>query len=365
LTSSSRHLLILFVALALVPAAPATAAVTTKKSIWGPLTVGNQSQFPIYRDLGAGIYQTQLSWNGVAQNRPANPSDPSDPAYQWPAELDQVVAEAKRYGIKVSILLSGTPPWANGGRAPRWAPDQTQDFADFARAAARRYPTVHLWMIWGEPSRDENFMPFTPERRGKPLNSKQRRAPRRYAELLDAAYGQLKAQSRRNRVIGGNTFTTGDISPLNWIKNLRLRSGRPPRMDLYGHNPFSARKPDLKKPPLGFGFADFSDLDTLASWIDRYVGRKPNRKGTRLFLSEFFLPTDHKNYEFNFYVTRKTAAQWTTAALRIVRRWKRIYTFGWFSLYDDQPTPKGDEVNRGLLDYQGRKKPAYNAFRRG
>jgi hypothetical protein len=135
-------------------------------------------------------------------------------------------------------------------------------------------------------------------------------------------------------------------------------------MDLYGHNPFTRRKPDLRKPPLGHGFADFSDLDTLAQWLDRYLPQ-PNRRPLRLFLSEFLLPTGHTSAEFNFYVSRRTQAEWLSAALRIARRWKRIYTLGWYSLYDDPPTPAHDETKRGLLDYRGARKPAYFAFKRG
>jgi hypothetical protein len=51
--------------------------------------------------------------------------------------------------------------------------------------------------------------------------------------------------------------------------------------------------------------------------------------------------------------------------LKITRQSSRIYSLGWFSLYDDPPRSEGDEVNRGLLDYRGRKKPAYYAYRRG
>jgi hypothetical protein len=134
-------------------------------------------------------------------------------------------------------------------------------------------------------------------------------------------------------------------------------------MDMYGHNPFTPRRPDLSKPPLGHGFADFSDLKRLASWVDAGLGR--GRRPIRLFLSEFFVPTDHANHEFNFHVTRRTQADWVSAALRIVRHWSRIYTLGWFSLYDDPPRPAGDEVNRGLLDWRGRKKPSYFAYRSG
>jgi hypothetical protein len=215
-------------------------------------------------------------------------------------------------------------------------------------------------MVWGEPSRRDNFLPL-PRFEGT--------GPRRYARLLDAAYGALKGESRRNMVIGGNTFTTGDVSPKAFIRNLQLPGGRTPRMDMYGHNPFSAREPSLGKGPLGHGFADFSDLDTLARWIDRDLGRAPGGRRLPLFLSEFTVPTDHPNYEFNFWVTRETQARWLRSALRIARRWDRIYTLGWYSLYDEPPNgpngAQGDEVNRGLLDWRGGKKPAYRAFRRG
>ena len=337
---------------------------TTKKSIWGPVRVNGVSQFPIYRDLGAGIYQMTLNWSSISPTRPARPTDPADPAYRWPAVVDDALTEARRNGLRVAFLLQGTPRWANGGRDARWAPTRPSDYANFATAASLRYPSVRFWSIWGEPTRRANFMPLIHERRDRPLTRRMRRGPRTYARLLDSAYGALKRVNRRNVVIGGNSFVTGDVSPLNWLKNLRLPNGRRPRMDMYGHNPFSARRPNLRRPPLGHGFADFSDLDNLARWIDRYLGRPKGRR-LKLFLSEFFIPTDHFNEEFNFYVTRRTAASWLTAALRITRRSRRIYTLGWFSLYDDPPRASRDEVNRGLLTYRGRRKPAYSAFKRG
>jgi hypothetical protein len=353
----------------LVLAGSAHAAVSSKKAIWGPVTYQGASQFPIYHDLGAGIYETSLRWDDLTLGRPASPRDPADPAYRWPAGLDQAVAEAARYKIRVSVMLVGAPRWANGGRPSNWVPTRVEDFADFAAAAARRYPGVHLWMVWGEPSRQPNFMPLVPETRGKTkLNAAQAAAPRYYARLLDAAYGALKSVSRGNLVIGGNTFTVGDISPYNWIRYMKLPGGRSPRMDLFGHNPFTSRRPDLRKPPHGFGpdvnYSDFSDLDTFTFVLDRHL-RDPRGRRLRLFLSEFFLPTDHFNWEFPFYVSRATQASWLTSALRIVRRWSRIYTMGWFSLYDDPPRSDHREVNRGLIDRKSRRKPAYYAFKRG
>jgi hypothetical protein len=352
-------------ALALGGAASADAKPSVKKAIWGPVSVNGRSQFPIYRSLGAGIYEASLSWATVAPTRPGHPADPTDPAYRWPASLDYAVGQARKYGITVSVLLTGAPPWANGNRSSIWAPGHSRDFANFAAAASKRYPGVHRWMIWGEPSKASRFQPLV-KSTGRHISARQKRGPRLYARILDASYAALKHVSRHNIVIGGDTWTGGEVTPLNFIKSMRLPNGKRPRMDLYGHNPFTARSPDLRKGPIAHGYADFSDLDTLAGWLDRYGYRTPKKhRRLRLFLSELVIPTDHKNDEFNFWVDRATQASWLRAALRITRRSKRIATLGYLGLYDDPPRPEGWEVDRGLLDYQGHKKPAYRAYQRG
>ena len=329
---------LLVVLAVLIAAAPADAAVSRKKAIWGPVEVNGQSQFPIYADLGVGIYQTNLNWDTV---------EPRPGEYAWPAEIDTAIAEGAKYGIQVSLSVSGAPRWANGGRDRRYAPSKPGDFADFVTAAAKRYPAVHHWLIWGEPTKQSNFRPL-------------KGAAPRYARILDAAYGALKRVSRSNLVIGGNTFTVGTFTPQRWIETMRLPNGKPPRMDLFGHNPFSARRPNLKTEPLGRGYADFSDLDTLVGWLDRY-----QRKGLKLFLSEFTLPTGHANWEFNFWMSPTLQAQWLTDALKITRGWSRIYTLGYLGLYDDALRDDGRQVERGLIERDGTKKPAYNAFKNG
>jgi hypothetical protein len=363
--------LALTLALVLVLAAPAAAAparhFTYKKAIWGPVERDGAPQFPIYRDLGAGIWAYPLSWNDVAPTKPADPKNPNDPAYKWPPELDRAVAEAKRDGIKVMIQLARTPPWANGGQSFFWVPTNPADLANFAAAASRHYPSVRLWQIWGEPSRQGNFLPLTPETPGKSkLTPQQAAAPRFYARMLDASYGALKRVRKSNLVIGGNTFTVGDISPYNWIRYMRLPNGKPPRMDLFGHNPFTAREPNLNAPhPTGrdVNYSDFSDLKKFTRVLDHNI-RDPRGKRLRLFLSEFFFPTDHANWEFPFHVDRSVQASWLVKALKITAKWPRIYTLGWYALYDDPPRDDGLEVNRGLMTYDGQRKPSYAAFRR-
>ena len=356
-------LLTVLVAAAVV-APDVTAEPSRKKSIWGPVERDGASQFPLYRELGVGILQMSIAWNTAAPTRPAEPADPADPAYRWPPEVDRAIAAGARHGIAVSLLLNGTPAWANGGRDSTRAPRRARDFADFTAAASRRYPAVRHWMIWGEPSKVSRFQPLVPAM-GRRLSARQRRGPRHYARILDASYAALKRVNRRNLVIGGNTWTGGEVVPLNFIRAMRLPNGRRPRMDLYGHNPFTLRTPRLSRTPSAYGHADFSDLDTLAGWLDRHGYRDRRGRPLRLFLSELSIPTDHANFEFNFWVTRETQARWLRAALRITRRWRRIYTLGYLGLYDDPPRPDGREVNRGLITFDGRRKPAFRAFREG
>jgi hypothetical protein len=223
---------------------------------------------------------------------------------------------------------------------------------------------VKLWMIWGEPSRQANFMPLTPEApNSNTLTPEQAGAPRYYARMLDAAYAALKRVRRSNIVIGGNTFTSGDIDPYNWVRYLRLPNGRPPRMDLYGHNPFTGRRPRLHAPQDPH-VVDISDMPRFTSFLDRNI-RAPGGRRLKVFFSEFFWPTDHANGEFAFHLTPALQASWLRDALNVVKRSSRIYTLGWFSLYDDPPNGQGTEVNRGLLRFDGARKPAYNVFRSG
>jgi hypothetical protein len=161
------------------------------------------------------------------------------------------------------------------------------------------------------------------------------------------------------------SFTTGNISPLNWIRHMRLPNGLPPRMDMYGHNPFSARRPSLRRHRIRPALADICDLDDLARWVDRWLGRPRGHRGIKLFLSEYFVPSDHANRETNYWVSRKVQADWLGAALRLARSWSRIYTLGWIGLYDDAPRSDHQEVNRGLLTASGRRKPSYRAYKRG
>jgi hypothetical protein len=349
----SRFAWAVTVALALIGLTPAPAAAFSK-AIWGQPYRNGVNQFPLYRRLGVGIDELALNWADVAPTAPRRLTDPNDRAYHWPQAIAQAVALARRYHIAVLLQLTGTPPWANHGGAPNVPPTNPWTFAGFAKAASREYPSVHLWMIWGEPTRTPNFSLTQSVPPGQALTPAQQVAPHTYAQLLDAAYAQLKSASRRNLVLGGSSWSGGDIDTQQWIENLRVPSGRRPRMDMYAHNPFSSKDPSFSQPFSPLGVVQFSDLPELAGWIDRYL-----RRGMPIFISEFTIPTAI-DQEFQFYVDPPVAARWVTDALRLARHWKRIYAFGWIHVYDNPPISNG-----GLLTVQGQPKPDYYAFEHG
>lgn len=333
--------------------APAGAS-AFQKAVWGPLTFAGVNQFPLYHSLGAKIYETELNWNTVALHRPLHPSLPSDPAYVWPAMLTREIAAAKRYGMRVLLEVGNAPAWANGGHGGTgWAPRDPGDYADFIRAASREYPSVHLWMIWGEPNRKDDFRPEVPAKYTQTsLTPAQKRAPHLYAQILDDAYGVLKGGCACNTVIGGNTYTGGLLDPQQWLANLVLPNGRRPRMNMYGHNPFSYTAPVFGAKPSGYGEVQFSDLPRLEAWTRTYLGHP-----LPLFLSEFCVPTA-VDQTFNFYISPPSvAAKWVKDALVTARHARYIAALGWVNVHDQLP------VNScGLIQQNGIRKPDFYAF---
>lgn len=347
-------------ACALIGAASAQAKF--QKAIWGPyyLPAGNAacptpgepcSPFPTYRELGVEVVQFQILWDQVAPTQPQNPRDPEDPAYHW-GPIADFLQEAPAYGLEMSAMLTHSPGWANGGRSPIWAPKDPNAFADFAFAASKRFPTIRKWMVWGEWSRKENF---------KPLKANNPRGAQVYANLLDATYGALKEADRHNIVIGGMTLNGGTLKPPQVVKYMKLKNGRPPRMDLWGTNPFDARFPHLVDDPIG-RFRGFNDIDTLHDEIKR-VFRRGHRKVPRLWISEWTIVSDRPLSLFSgVYVSRKAQAQRLSAAFTIARHTPYVAGMGWFTLLDELPG-EGEHAGWGLMDAQGDPKPSFFAYK--
>jgi hypothetical protein len=352
--SVRRRILISCLALcALLALAPAAHARGTK-AIWGPAKNASDqpnpgaSLFPTYRQLGVDVYEFHIPWDQVAATQPADPRNPLDPAYNWSSIYDFIVSESAANGIALAAQVHGAPSWANGGRSAVWAPSDPQDLADFMYAASLRFPSIKRWMVWGEPGKGDSFQP-----------QGAKRAPRLYAKLLAAAYPALKQASPSNTVIGGMTHNGGNVKPPIFIRNMKLKNGKVPPMDLYGHNPFDPRAPKIKQDPIG-KFRGLNDVDTLWKEIKAAYGRQKKGRPKGLFLSEFTVQSDHDSGVFAFHVTREEQAKRLTGAFKLARKLKYVNTLGWFSLYDYPDS--ADNPAWGLLTYEGQMKPAFSAY---
>jgi hypothetical protein len=84
-----------------------------------------------------------------------------------------------------------------------------------------------------------------------------------------------------------------------------------------------------------------------------------------VFISEVSFPTKHANFVFNFFLGEGAQASWLRRALRITRRLRRVYTFGYLGLYDPPIRPDGLQAEWGLIERSGRRKPSFWVFQRG
>src|SRR5687767_6625666 len=99
---------------------------------WGPGTLDQRLR--ALTRLGVPLVRFTLRWNEIAPRRPKDATSPRDRAYDW-RRSDRLLRGLRRHGLMPVLTLVGTQAWANGGRAPRFAPPRPRDFRRFATAA--------------------------------------------------------------------------------------------------------------------------------------------------------------------------------------------------------------------------------------
>ena len=117
----------------------------------------------------------------------------SSQSFNW-EQMDTKVAAASAQGLQVLGILDYAPPWnAQPGCAagPRkaCAPADSHAFANFAAAAAARFPQVTYWEIWNEPNLVRFWSP-------SPSSTD-------YIIMLNAAYAAIKAVAPHDVVVAG------------------------------------------------------------------------------------------------------------------------------------------------------------------
>ena len=332
-------------AAALVTGSPATASPSIRYGVqddaWllhGPGTL--DSRMAELERLGVDIVRYTVRWDQVAERRPENPRDHTDPAYQW-RSADTVLRGLHRNGIAAVVTLLGTPSWANGGRSFTWAPADARSFANFAHAAAQRYSWITSWTIWNEPNQPRWLQPTS--------------AAVYVQKLLNPAYAQIHAANPHADVGGGMTAprsTGGGVSPVSWIRAMGRHDAQ---LDAYAHHPY----PSLPKEESPWSGAcghcstiTMAELERLLTEVGRAFGP------VRIWLTEYGYQTDPPDLLLG--VPPATQALYVASSARRVFLAPYVDMLIYYLVYDDA-APEGWQS--GFFTRHGNPKPSYTAFR--
>jgi len=331
----------LLVLAALVPAAAnasSSARFGIQDDAWlmsGPGTTAQR--IATLRQLGVGMVRFTLRWDAVASSRPTSARNPADAAYDW-ASFDAVLQPLRAAGITALVTIYGSPSWANGGHPANWLPS-TGAIGDFAYAAAKHYPWVHICTAWNEPDTRVFSVPVSPGL---------------YVQrVLNPMYAGLHAASRSNLVGGGVTGPRqppGGMSPLAFMLGMRAARAR---LDAYAQNPYPVTPGETptRTPCATCGSLTMAVLPTIRADVTRLFGAKP------LWLTEYGYQTNPPDRILGVSLARQ-AQYLSDAALRVLEQ-PGVTVLIQF-LIRDEPSIGGWQS--GLFTAAGRPKPSYYAY---
>jgi hypothetical protein len=356
---AARFALIALVVLMAAPAAAVHAA--TRMPIgffddpsfrWSPQRAENLQAAAA---TGASVIHTTASWAQLAPKKPANPANGDDPAYKL-ADLDELVYQSGIYGLRVMINITGTPKWANGGKAPNVMPTRLSDLTTFARMLATRYNgrqghgSVSLWSVWNEP----NLQLFlTPQFRGKKIVG-----PANYAKLFKAAYAGIKKGNPWAKVAIGETSARGRDKPLagnsatvapgTFARLLSQVKGL--KFDAWAHHPYPTTPNMRPLQKVRYPNVTLSTLPQFEKDLKKWFHRS-----VPIWITEYGHETKPGEPHG---VTTAVQAAYAKQALNVAKKDPNVQMFVWFTFRDSS----GNPWQSGLELPSGAHKPSYSAF---
>ena len=324
-------------------------------------------------NLRAQVIRLNLDWNLIAKKKPTTPTDPADPAYDW-STYDRALLNATDKKIQVLFTIYGTPRWAQGKKkGVNRAPAKMNNLRYFALAAAKRYsgkfkrddgtklPAVRKWLAWNEPNNPLFLAPQwqkVGKRRYVPI------AAKNYVAICNAVYLGVHASHLSKQVVAcGATDPRGNnaarskrpsISPIAFLSALHKYGLKKKRFDVYAHHPYygSPRESPSTKPK-GKQTVTLANLSVLTKLLGKYYGNK------KLWITEYGYQTRPPDRLFGVSWIRQ--AKYLTQAYKLARKNPRVTMMLWFLLRDEG---RLGGWQSGLFTVGGKRKPAYNAFRR-
>jgi hypothetical protein len=351
-----------------------------------------EAAFQTLSSLDTQVLRVNLYWGGnrwaVANTKPADPTDPGDPAYNW-SLYDRLVRYAAQSHIQVMFSILFTPKWANHGAGKNRAPTSFAPLRDFAYAAAERYsgfwtppdyqqdpsfgaatplPKVDMWTAWNEPNNPIWLAPQYKRVRGH----WRVQSAYEYARICNAVYNgehSVLISADRGPIPGeqvacGVTGPKGNdaprtkrasVDPLTFLSAAHTFGMK--RFDVYAHHPYanSGREAPGFVPKGRYKRRiQMGNINVLLARIKTLYGPK------HLWITEYGYQTNPPDRTIMGTSWAKQA-RYMKQAYAIARKNPRIDLMLWF-LVRDQPAIGGWQS--GLETVRGRKKPAWTAFRK-
>ena len=290
-------------------------------------------------DMNSSIMRLYVQWNLAAKTKPAAPTNPFDPAYVFD-DVDEAVRIAQEEDMEVMLTISGTPAWANGGKAPNVMPTRIADFGNFARAIATRYsgrnagyPFVRFWSVWNEPNL-QLFLSPQFDSSGKSV------APANYAKLYAAAYAGIKAGNPLAKIAIGETSARGSdkasgIRPTHSPgKFAELVAKANPRLkfDAWSHHPYPFNPNQPPTQIVKWPNVSLASLPRFNESLKTWFGRK----SAPIWITEYGHQTKPPD---SLGVPYETQSSYIQQAISIAAGYPFVDMFIWFVFRDDQGQP--------------------------
>ena len=307
----------------------------------------------------ASIIRTVVTWAEVAPTKPANATNPFDPAYKF-NDIDELVRNAQANDAEMLMTIWGTPKWANGNKTPNYLPTKMADFQNFARALASRYsgrnaslPFVRFFGIWNE----SNLALFlTPQ-----FNAKgQIVSPAAYAKLAAAGYAGIKAGNSKALVAIGETSSSGRDKPKGGASDsvrpgtfarLVAQANKNLKFDAWAQHPYPVPVSQKATQKVQWPNVALTSLPKFETSLDTWFGRK----NIPVWITEYGSETKPGE---PLGVTEAQQALYVKQAIAIAAKDKRVPMFIWFVMRDSAGSP----WQSGIYRKTGAAKPSQSRF---
>ena len=358
--------------------APAVTAVQTPVPLATPIPtatpvpkpdIGVQGQFVgpdgdggvrLAANLGVGWIKQQIDWNSIEYARGL---------YRW-GELDHLVAEAEKYGLKILFSVARAPGFSRPEPVEEdGPPTDFTIFHDFMHALSTRYQgRVAAYELWNEPNLKREW-------RGFDLSAE------KFVELVKTGAAGVREGDPNAIIISGAPAVTGIDDKINAIDDrVFLRemaaAGVGDAVDAIGVHPYGAANPPDERAADAThlrsnynSHPSFFFLDTLEDYHQILSEAKIDKP---LWVTEFGWPSiekfgkvDTTGWEYARDVTEADQAAYLLRAieLRRERSWLGPLII-WNLNIAPLLGPERSESAYGLLRPDGSKRPAYQQLRR-